>query len=103
MARDKKSGLESELLSRRPGRVRAEKPQSTADKLMANLEAQRQKAADMAAKPKMYVVEAGDSLSVIAKKIYGDAGRWQDIFEANKETLKDPNMIRVGQELVIPD
>lgn len=109
MARDSKSGLESELMNRKPGRVRAGKPQSAADKLKANLEAQRQKAEAMAAKaaeaaqPKTYVVEAGDSLSVIAKKVYGDAGRWKDIFEANKATFKDPNLIRVGQELVLPD
>ena len=109
MARDTKSGLESELLNRKPGRARAEKPQSSADKLQANLEAQRQRAIDMAAKaaeaakPKIYVVESGDSLSVIAKKVYGDAGRWQDILEANKATVKDPNLIRVGQELVIPE
>lgn len=111
MAKDTKSGLESELLGRKAGRARVAKatPQSAADKLKANLEAQRQKAAEMAAKaaaeakPRTYVVEAGDSLSVIAKKVYGDAGRWKDIFEANKATVKDPSLIRVGQELVIPE
>lgn len=56
-----------------------------------------------AAKPRTYVVAAGDNLSVIAKKIYGDASRWKDILEANKATVKDANLIRVGQELVIPD
>lgn len=47
MAKDNKSGLESELLNRKPGRARAEKsaPQSAADKLKANLDAQRQRAA----------------------------------------------------------
>ncbi len=111
MAKDTKSGLESELLNRRQGRARDEKPapQSTADKLKASLDAQRQKAADLAAKPaaeakpRTYTVEAGDSLSVIAKKVYGDAGRWKDIFEANKDMIKDPNVVRVGQELVIPE
>jgi nucleoid-associated protein YgaU len=112
MAKDtKSSGLEPELLGRQGGRARDEKPasQSPADKLKADLEAQRRKASDMAAKaaaeakPRTYVVEAGDSLSVIAKKVYGDASRWKEIFEANKATLKDPNLIRVGQELVIPE
>lgn len=52
--------------------------------------------------PKKYVVVAGDTLSAIAKKVYGDPDRWKEIFEANKDTVKDPNAIRVGQELLIP-
>ncbi len=52
--------------------------------------------------PQKYVVVAGDTLSAIAKKVYGDVDRWKEIFEANKDTVKDPNAIRVGQELVIP-
>lgn len=49
-----------------------------------------------------YTVVAGDSLSKIAKHFYGDAQAYMKIFEANKGILKDPNMISVGQELVIP-
>jgi nucleoid-associated protein YgaU len=49
-----------------------------------------------------YVVKAGDSLSAIAKEILGDANRWKEIWEANKEAVPDPNVIRVGQELLIP-
>ena len=47
-------------------------------------------------------VEAGESLSKIAVKYYGDASLYTKIFEANKDVLKDPNMIRVGQKLRIP-
>ncbi len=54
------------------------------------------------AAPRKYVVAAGDTLGAIAKKFYGDANRWKEILEANKDTVKDPNAIRVGQELVIP-
>lgn len=50
-----------------------------------------------------YLVAAGDTLSTIAKKFFGDANRWKDIFEANKDTIKDPNTIQVGQELNIPE
>ena len=50
-----------------------------------------------------YTVEAGDSLSKIAEKTLGDASRWQEIYEANKDTIKDPNKIYVGQKLIIPD
>ena len=48
-----------------------------------------------------YVVRAGDSLSAIAKKFYGDANRWKEIWEANKDKVPDPNVISVGQELRI--
>jgi LysM repeat protein len=48
-----------------------------------------------------YVVRAGDSLSAIAQKFYGDANRWKEIWEANKDTVPDPNVITVGQELRI--
>jgi nucleoid-associated protein YgaU len=53
-------------------------------------------------KIKVYVTKAGDSLSKIAKKFYGDADRWQEIFEANKGKIQDPDKISVGLELRIP-
>ncbi len=49
-----------------------------------------------------YTVQAGDSLSKIAKQFYGNANDYVRIFEANKDRLNDPNKIQVGQELVIP-
>jgi nucleoid-associated protein YgaU len=49
-----------------------------------------------------YTVVAGDSLSKIAKKIYGDAKRWKEIFEANKDKIKNPDLIHPGQVLRIP-
>jgi nucleoid-associated protein YgaU len=52
---------------------------------------------------KTYTVVGGDTLSKIAKHFYGDANAYMKIFEANKDQLKDPNMIKVGQTLRIPD
>ena len=49
-----------------------------------------------------YTVVAGDSLSKIAKKIYGDGSRWKEIFEANKDKIKNPDLIHPGQVLKIP-
>ena len=49
-----------------------------------------------------YTVVAGDSLSKIAKKVYGDAKRWKEIFEANKDKIKNPDLIYPGQVLKIP-
>jgi nucleoid-associated protein YgaU len=51
---------------------------------------------------KIYEVQAGDTLSKIAKREYGKAGEWNRIFEANKDVLKDPNKIYPGQRLKIP-
>ena len=49
-----------------------------------------------------HTVEKGDTLSAIAKKVYGDPNRYAAIFEANKPMLKDPNKIYPGQVLRIP-
>lgn len=50
----------------------------------------------------VWTVQPGDSLSKIAKSVYDNAGRYMDIFNANTDKLKDPNMIHPGQQLVIP-
>ena len=49
-----------------------------------------------------YTVQAGDSLSKIAKQFYGDANQYMKIFEANKDKLSDPDKIKPGMDLVIP-
>ena len=51
---------------------------------------------------KMYTVQSGDTLSGIAQEFYGDGNRYNEIFEANRPMLKDPNMIYPGQVLRIP-
>jgi nucleoid-associated protein YgaU len=55
-----------------------------------------------AAVTRTYTVVAGDSLSKISKKIYGDANRWKEIFQANKDKIKNPDLIYPGQVLKIP-
>ena len=52
---------------------------------------------------KMHTVVSGESLSKIAKKYYGDAMKYNVIFEANKPTLSDPDKIYPGQVLRIPE
>lgn len=52
--------------------------------------------------PVVYVVQPGDTLSKIAKQVYGQASLWTIIFEANRDILSDPARIRVGQALKIP-
>ncbi|MEP6800950.1 MAG: LysM peptidoglycan-binding domain-containing protein [Acidobacteriota bacterium] len=52
---------------------------------------------------RVYVVQGGDSLSKISKKFYGDAGSWKKIFEANRDLVKNPDMIQPGWKLRIPE
>ena len=49
-----------------------------------------------------YVIESGDSLSKIAKRYYQDAMQYPRIFEANKEVIKDADLIYPGQKIRIP-
>ncbi len=49
-----------------------------------------------------HVVAAGETLGKIAQKYYGDAALYKQIFDANRDVLKDPNKIFPGQKLRIP-
>ena len=49
-----------------------------------------------------YTVQSGDTLSAIAKKLLGNANAYMDIFNANKDQLSDPDKIKPGQVLKIP-
>jgi nucleoid-associated protein YgaU len=59
--------------------------------------------ASLPAPARTYTVVAGDSLSKIAKQLYGDAKAYPKIFEANRDQLSDPDQIKPGQKLKIPD
>lgn len=50
-----------------------------------------------------HTVKSGESLSKIAKDYYGDANKYNKIYEANKDTLKSADVIHPGDELVIPN
>ena len=49
-----------------------------------------------------YTVKKGDCLWSIAKKYYGNGAKWTKIYNANKSKISNPNLIYVGQKLVIP-
>ena len=51
---------------------------------------------------RFYQVKSGDTLSKIAKELYGDANAYNQIFEANRPMLSDPDKIYPGQVLRIP-
>ncbi len=50
-----------------------------------------------------HTVEKGETLGKIAKHYFGNAMKYKDIFEANTNILKNPDLIHPGQELVIPN
>lgn len=51
---------------------------------------------------KTYTVKSGDTLSKIAKEQFGDAKAYMEIFDANRDQLSDPDKIKPGQVLKIP-
>jgi nucleoid-associated protein YgaU len=55
-----------------------------------------------AASARTYTVVSGDSLSKIAKREYGDAQKWQVIYQANRDKISNPDLIHPGQVLTIP-
>ena len=55
-----------------------------------------------AGKVEYYTIQSGDNLSSIAKKFLGNASAYHQIFEANREVIKDPDKIYVGQKIRIP-
>jgi nucleoid-associated protein YgaU len=49
-----------------------------------------------------YVIQKGDTLSAIAKRCYGKANDYPRIFDANREVIKNPDLIYPGQKIRIP-
>ncbi|MEA3642221.1 MAG: peptidoglycan-binding protein LysM [Lamprobacter sp.] len=60
------------------------------------------KAPEQTAVVDYYTIEKGDSLSAIAKRFYGDANAYPRLVEANREVIKDANLIYPGQKIRIP-
>ena len=81
------------------------KPFITADidKAKADMVLKQKEVVKKAQEVKKHTVVAGETLSAISKKYYDDAGKYMKIYEANKGVIGgDPNLIKPGQELVIP-
>lgn len=60
------------------------------------------KAPPQTAEVDFYIIEKGDTLSAIAKRFYGNANAYPRIFEANREVIKNPDLIYPGQKIRIP-
>jgi nucleoid-associated protein YgaU len=60
------------------------------------------KPAATTASDRTYTVKSGDSLWKISEQMYGNGNEWRRIFEANKDRIKDPDVIHPGWVLSIP-
>ena len=49
-----------------------------------------------------YIVKGGDTLSKIAEQFLGNGAKWEKVYEANRDSVKNPNYIYIGQKLNIP-
>ena len=49
-----------------------------------------------------YTVKGGDTLTKLAERFYNSTAKWEKIFEANRDSLKNPNYIFIGMKLLIP-
>jgi nucleoid-associated protein YgaU len=58
--------------------------------------------APAAAGPRHHTVGKSDSLTKLSLKYYGNANRWQDILKANPKVIKNPNVLPLGADIVIP-
>lgn len=71
-------------------------------KIANHLEVQVPAGGSPAAAGRQYTVKSGDTLSKIAKEVYGNAGDWKKIHAANADLIKNPDVIQPGWNLRIP-
>lgn len=98
------AALKGELQSQQGGAARPAKPAAVAAAPVKAAPGPLQQPKPEPAQPAVqtYVVQAGDTLSSIASKVYKDPGKWKQIYDANRSALSSPESARVGQTLIIP-
>ena len=69
---------------------------------VANISIDSMKAPPVEDQTEYYIIKSGDTLSAIAQHYYKDANKYPKIFEANREVIKDANLIFPGQKIRIP-
>ncbi len=84
----------------KPAQPQTSKPDNDFFKQTGNTAGQAAQPA--APQQEYYTVKSGDSLSKIAKQLYGDASAWHKIHQANTDQIKDPDLIHPGQKIKIP-
>ncbi len=92
-------------LERMPAVVKAPEPQPASPQVAAAEEANGAASAantQGAAKPDIYEIRRGDTLWDIAKRYLGSGFRYTSIFEGNRETIRNPNLILPAQKVKMP-
>jgi len=51
---------------------------------------------------RVHTIAKGDTLYSLARRYYNDQSKWKEIYSANRDSISNPNMVRVGQQVVIP-
>jgi nucleoid-associated protein YgaU len=76
-------------------------PESSAPEAAPAPEAQPMQAAP--AGGRTHVVQPKETIFSLSRQYYGDEHQWRKIWEANKDQISDPNKIKIGQQLIIPE
>ncbi|MGZ8218313.1 peptidoglycan-binding protein LysM [Methylomagnum sp.] len=82
--------------------IQVTEPTDTAPKALSPEEATATETVPATSDVDYYTIASGDTLSALAKRFYGDSGQYPRLFEANREVIKDPDKIFVGQKIRIP-
>src|SRR5438034_4886668 len=99
VTRTEAAGLRNENLKELEERSKMSR--SVTEKAQAR-NASSKKTASAKSKGRTYIVQSGDTLASISRKFYKSSARWEKIRDANKENIRDPAKLTVGQSLVIP-
>ena len=55
------------------------------------------------ASERVHVVQPGETLWTISERLAGDPNRWEELYRANRDQIKDPSTLYPGQRLAIPE
>jgi nucleoid-associated protein YgaU len=102
--KDEEEEKASERVQAAEARARKAEARARRAELEAEMAELRAKREASAKEPeRTYTVQPGDNLSRIAKQIYGDASRWREIYNLNRDKIENPDLIYPGQELDLPE
>jgi len=80
----------------------ASRPMSTVPAKATGSSQRTTRSSSRAARGEEYIIRPGDSLMKLAERYYGSGNKWEKIFDANRDAIKNPNYIFIGQKIVIP-
>lgn len=94
---DESTPVESEVINTQEKQLRINENQSEPTDVSQYVQAEKIKT------QRFHIVRKDQNLSAISREYYGSANKWQKIFDANRNVLKDANKVKTGMKLIIPD